>query len=262
MTFLAMIIALSLHQVIQPGSFLQRDAWLFQWDKAVAARISNETARTLITLGVVVLVVIWVLSVIDDWLFGLAELLATAGLFVWSLGRDDFHTALERYEARVAVDSEGACEILDNIWAPLSPESDSEAQTVALQRLIYSGYARWFAPLFYFVVGGAPLAVLYRVLSLLCASEGSPLYLRVLRWADWMPARILGLTFALSGDFLAVSKRAPLAHLTDTTRAPQLLLELAGVACNNVGGARVLGDILYRSAGLWLLVLSAVLILG
>jgi hypothetical protein len=72
----------------------------------------------------------------------------------------------------------------------------------------------------------------------------------------------LGLTFALSGDFMAVSQRAPLAHFADTTPAPQLLCELADVACNQEPGARVFGDILYRSAGLWLLGLSAVLILG
>ncbi|MFT4768813.1 MAG: AmpE protein [Glaciecola sp.] len=290
MTFLAMIIALSLQQVIQPGNFLQRDLWLFQWDSFVAGRLSAQMLRVVITLGVIAVSVYWALSTLDGWLFGLAELLATAGLFVWSLGRDDFHTALERYEARASDNPQAACEAVQQLWAPLtgadervqagadaeelegSPSGDAdevereditaEEQDQALQRLVYCGYARWFAPLFYFVLAGPIAAVLYRALASLAADDRGPQYLQVLRWADWIPARILGLTFALSGDFMAVSQRAPLAHFADATSAPQLLWELAGVACNKASGARIFGDILYRSAGLWLLGLSAVLILG
>ncbi|WP_439105957.1 regulatory signaling modulator protein AmpE [Congregibacter sp.] len=302
MTFLAMIIALSLHQVIQPDSYLQRDAWLFQWDRWVAARLPTDLMRVLVTLGVIAAALLWVFSAIEGWLFGLVDLLATAGLFVWSLGRGDFHTALERYEAKIAHDPAAACAALDCLWAPLDDEPESvlsvkenqagpddenvdendeesdpakrnhqtpdplEAaesdQDRALQRLAYSGYARWFAPLFYFALAGPLAAVMYRVLSSLAEDNRSPLYLQWLRWLDWAPARVLGLTFALSGDFMAVSKRAPLAHFADVTPAPQLLWELAVVACNNSDGARAIGDILYRSAGLWLLGLSAVMIFG
>ena len=293
MTFLAMIIALSLQQVIQPNNFLQRDRWLLQWDAFVAERFSAQMLSLVITLGVIAAAAYWAISALDGWLFGLAELLATAGLFVWSLGRADFHTALERYEARVSDDPEAACAALDGLWAPMAvskvvagsgePEAESqepedslsdgnsessstnrgaEDTDLALQRLVYSGYARWFAPLFYFVLAGPIAAVLYRALATLAADDRGPQYEQVLRWADWIPARILGLTFALSGDFMAVSQRAPLAHFADTTPAPQLLWELAGVACNRRTGARVFGDILYRSAGLWLLGLSAVLMLG
>ncbi|WOJ94928.1 regulatory signaling modulator protein AmpE [Congregibacter variabilis] len=261
MTFLAMIIALSLQQIIQPGNFLQRDRWLIQWDGFVALRFSAQMLRLVITLGVIAAVAYWALSLLEGWLFGLVELIAISGLFVWSLGRADFHTALEQYEARASDDPEAARAALEDLWAPVD-DADTEPADRALQRLVYCGYARWFAPLFYFVLAGPIAAVLYRAVAILAANDRGPQYLQVLRWADWIPARILGLTFALSGDFMAVSQRAPLAHFTDTTPAPQLLWELAAVACNQGAGARIFGDILYRSAGLWLLGLSAVLILG
>lgn len=293
MTFLVMIIALSLHQVLQPGSFLQRDAWLFRWDELVAERISLPGFRAAVTLGLLALGVLWALSIFDAWLFGLVELLLSAGLLIWSLGRDEYHTALERYEARRNEDPASACIALETLWAPQSADfSDTEfadAPTIsdeiagerggeadaegasrtaaqrgeaALQRLVYSGYARWFAPLFYFVLAGPVAALLYRAVASLAQNHPGSFYEQILRWADWMPARVLGLTFALSGDFMAVSKRNPWSFFVDTTSASQLLSELAALACNNVAGGRVLGDILYRSAGLWLLVLSAVLILG
>ncbi|EAQ99056.1 regulatory signaling modulator protein AmpE [Congregibacter litoralis] len=261
MTFLAMIIALSLHQVIQPDSFLQRDTWLLQWNRWATGRIVSPAVRVAITLIAVTLVVVWALATIDDWLFGLLELLATAGLFVWSLGRADFHTALERFEARAATDPLAATAALEALWAPIhEPESHEPGP---MERLVYSGYARWFAPLFYFALGGVLAAVLYRVVSVLAEREQPPsAYTQLLRWADWAPSRVLGLTFALTGDFMAVSKRAPLKHFADATPASQLLQELAGVACNHGESARELGNILYRSAGLWLVFLSVVLIFG
>lgn len=290
MTFLAMLIALSLHQVLQPGSVLQRDTWLFRWDERVAERISSPWLRAAVTLGVLSLGVLWALGEIDAWLFGLLELLVSAGLFVWSLGREDYHTALERYEARRDEDPALACSALDALWAPSSsPLNDQEvadasleseavakehpgegeaeratraAAQAALQRLVYSGYARWFAPLFYFVLGGPVAALLYRAVASLAQKDPRAIYGHILRWADWVPARVLGVTFALSGDFMAVSKRKPLSLFVEATPAPRLLEELATLACNKAPGGRVLGDILYRSAGLWLLVLSAVLILG
>lgn len=261
MTFLAMIIALSLHQVIQPDSFLQSDSWLLRWHRWVKGRIAAPIPQVVVTLTVVILLLVWGLGVIDGWLFGLVELLVTAGLFVWSLGRADFHTALERFEARVATDPQTASMALESLWAPVDGAEPHEHSP--FQRLVYSGYARWFAPLFFFAIGGVTAAVLYRVIAVLTEKEQPPsVYTQLLRWADWVPTRVLGLTFALTGDFMAVSKRGPLKHFTDATPAPQLLEELAVVACNHGGSARERGDILYRSAGLWLLFLSAVLIFG
>ncbi|MDP5072007.1 MAG: regulatory signaling modulator protein AmpE [Congregibacter sp.] len=281
MMFLAMIMALSLQQVLQPGNVLQRDGWLFSWHGLVAKYAPGETLRVVITLSGIALLAYWALSSLQGWMFGLLELLLTAGFFVWSLGRDDFHTALERYEAKIADDPIAAQKALDALWAPdgtgnTDKSDNAQASTPSstppstppsthprdFQRLVYSGYARWFAPLFYFAVGGPLAALLYRAVSELARDNPDSLYLRLLHWLDWVPARLLGLSFALSGDFMAVSQRTSLALILDSTSAAQLLTELASVACNNAPGARVLGDILYRSAGLWLLVLSGVLILG
>jgi len=270
MTFLSMIIALSLHQVLQPDSVLHRDGWLVRWDELIGERISSRILRAAVTLGLLGLAGVWVLGEIEGWLFGLASLLASAGLFTWSLGRDDYHTALERYEARRMSDTVAARQALRSLWIPESGElSDTdlldvseESEEAALQRLVYSGYARWFAPLFYFLLAGPVAALLYRATASLAQRHPESFYMQVLRWMDWLPARLLGLTFALSGDFMAVSKCNPLAFLVDGTAAPKLLRELVEVACSNVSGARVIGDILYRSAGLWLLVIASVLILG
>lgn len=67
----------------------------------------------------------------------------------------------------------------------------------------------WFAPLFWFVVAGAPAVVLYRLAELLSGiwRENSG-HDRELAWAaakvkyllEWLPARLLALTYALLGN--------------------------------------------------------------
>jgi AmpE protein len=270
MTFLAMIIALSLHQVLREGSPLQRDTWLYRWDSFVAGMIGASGVRVALVLAGIALLTGWLLSATQSWLFGLPELLLTAGLLVWSLGRDDFHTALERYQARIASGAPDASEALAGLWMPrergdtyeTNEAGDDDEELRCFQRLSYAGYSRWFAPLFYFLLVGPLAAVLYRVLVILAAADRDSVYQRCLGWIDWAPARLLALSFALTGDFIAVSQRAPLRHLTDATPAAVLLQELASTACGERYGARALGEILYRSAGLWLLLTSVWLILG
>jgi AmpE protein len=270
MTFLAMIIALSLHQVLRPGNPLQRDAWLYRWDSFVAGLITAPGLRVALVLAGVALLTGWVISVMHAWLFGLPELLLTAVLLVWSLGREDFHTALERYAARKDTDAPGASQALAGLWMPeeaddpheQGEQGDHEEELRCLQRLSYAGFARWFAPLFFFLLAGPVAAVMYRVLAVLAAADRDSIYQRCLGWSDWAPARLLALSFALTGDFIAVSQRAPLRHLSDATPAARLLQDLASTACGERWGARALGELLYRSAGLWLLLICAWLILG
>ncbi len=282
MTFLAMIIALSLHQVLRDGNPLQRDAWLGRWDAFIAGFSDAPALRALLVLLGVSVLLAWGLDLLDGWLFGLPQMLATAGLLVWSLGREDFHTALERYEARLSTDASAASAALEDLWMPplmddgvedaadpgAEPGAEAADRPLATdaprqidrQRLAYAGYSRWFAPLFYFVLAGPIAAVAYRMLAILAADKGDTVYLRPLSWADWAPARLLGLSFALTGNFIAVSQRGPLSYLADTTPAPLLLRELGDSACAEAPGARALGGILYRSAALWLLLIGAWLI--
>lgn len=296
MEFIALIIALALHQVIQPGNALQRDGWLLSLEQALSGMISAPGLAATVAVLLPAVVAYWVLDLIDGWLFGLVELLGLVAVLVWTLGRDDYHTALERLAASQGEhpDSEDAC--VEGLWAPselahaeqrfddgveivdesrdesgdeaietvvasgnesIEPEAEAApAQPDAIQMLAYSGYARWFAPLLYVLIGGPVLAAVYRVIAVLAQRTGKDIYLTLLRYADWLPSRLLVLTFALTGDFLAVSGRRSLGELLSVEPTPEVLADTAGVACASPGSARALGDILYRSAGLWLLLLS------
>ena len=298
MSFLALIIALSLNQVIRPGSAIQRDSWLLRWEQQVSASLGASVLTLLLTLLVPLLVVLWVLATVDSWLFGLLELLGVAALLLWSLGREDYHTALECFVARQSGHLHGN-DVAERLWAPTgdedgrdgfdesspktgsadktedsepvsgyeSEEENAEFASADWEReqdvlgLVYCGYERWFAPVFYFVLLGIFGALLYRAVSILARSDRDARYLTVLAVLDWLPSRILCLTFALAGDFLAVTQSRVMQRWMSTTSAAELLATAAGVACAS-GSARAIGDVLYRSSGFWLLVVSVIAILA
>ena len=282
MEFLAMIIALSLQQVLQPGNALQRDGLLLAWEHQLAEHIDARLPRVTLVLGSVALLVSVLLSLFDDWLFALPELLASAALLLWSLGRGDYHGAVERCRAGPAADPGAADATASGLWMPPIASEALEAGTAQqreeradsatspadtaslplLERVAYAGYARWFAPLFWFALLGPVAAVLYRALARLAASGRWRDYGKLLHFADWLPARLLGLSFALTGDFAGVSRRDPLRYFSDSESASRVICELAVSACGDRPDLRSIADLLYRSAGLWLAAACALLLLA
>jgi membrane protein required for beta-lactamase induction len=171
MSFLAMLIALAMQQLLHPGNPFQRDDWLLSWDAFVARQLPGPGFAALLTLAALLLLASWLLGVVEHWFFGLAELLLTAWIFLWSLGREDYHTALEQLQAR-QVGEATASPAVDALWVPgraadvstaavadpeqqdhaedpQAPDDSEVRQRKALERLTYAGYARWFAPLFF-----------------------------------------------------------------------------------------------------------------
>jgi AmpE protein len=268
MMFLALVLALALQQVLSPGNALQSRRWLLAGDDFLARYVTAATPRLIVLLLALLLVAEAVIAELADWSFGLPELLASAAMLLWSLGSEDYHTALERLAARSEERSQragqgpppdDAGDVVASLWMPVA-QRPADGATGSRQRLLYAGFARWFPPLFYFVVLGPLGALAYRGLAVLTAHEPCDTRLRLLWLLDWIPARLLVLTFALAGDFLAV---AGSLRDSDGLRAPtpELLDTGATAACGGAGDARAVGDLLYRCAGLWLLALSAAMLL-
>jgi AmpE protein len=250
MSYLALIIALALQQVVSANSVLFSRVWLERLDDSLADMLSAPGLRLALTLLLPLALAFWILGELDNWAFALPALAASVLMLLWSLGNDDYHTALERFVGRVDHDPAGAGECLDVLWMPDVVEDGDAAQ----QRLVYAGFSRWFPPVLYFVLAGPLAAFAYRIVASLVARDRAPLGL--LGLLDWLPSRVLSVSFALTGDFLAVM--AALGHNAAWSKASasQLLVQTASAACGEASGLRGLADLLYRCAGLWILALS------
>lgn len=272
MNFLALLIALSLQQVVSPESALQSRTWFLSGSAYLGRHVQSPRWRLLLTVASVVLVGHWLLDTIRDWVFGVPLLLTSAMMLLWSVGFDDYHTALERYDARRETDPEAALDCLDRLWMPQERGDDTPeeaarrgieaAEDLAHRHLLYAGYARWFAPVFFFVLAGPLAAVAYRCIAILAEARGDSANLGTLAALDWLPSRLLVLTFAIAGNFLEVMERLGGANAWVSTPAPDLLGAAARAACSHAPGPRVGADLLYRSAGFWLISLSLLYLLS
>jgi len=73
--------------------------------------------------------------------------------------------------------------------------------------LVYEGYERWFAVIFWFLVFGPIGALAYRLSYIYARSESlaesdREMALRVVHYLDWVPGRLLALAFSITGNFV------------------------------------------------------------
>jgi AmpE protein len=234
---LALLIALGVYLGRGPGT-LQHDGWFAALRRRLAAWLQGPSLQ----LATVFLPVVFV-HLIYLWagraLHGLVELAILVSSLLFAFGRGNLGAALGAYLERWGRgDFQAAHQLLEQDQASGTCEeisSPAQLHTAARRRLYYRAFERLFGVLFWFVLAGPAGAVAYRLVQLEQslvreldpAQPGSRLALQ--HWADWLPARLLALGFALVGDFDACLERWRLI-VADTRIAAVELLERCGNA--------------------------------
>ena len=289
MGFLVILTAWLLLQWLGPGFMHTHDRWLSAWHlragKVLAVIPPRERLLLIAVLpGVLIALLAWTVS---PWLAGLLLFPLDLAVLTYSLGRGDYNTELDNYLDRwqrgdleaayqVALQNNGGLENNGEI------ERTEDAQQLHLQvrrMALYTGLERWFSVVFWFFVLGPGLALVYRVLQLLRKSANSSEQERAwltqwLQWLDWLPARLLGLAFAVTGNFVGCF-RIWREHFFAKQSVRDLLVIFAEQAVpgaiagsHDLGGEhfvelaaneiRELRDLLRRSAIFWLVVLALI----
>jgi len=290
MSFLAMIVALVLLQVWGSASRVHHDSWLPRLQSYGQGLGMSPTISLFFTIAIPVLAVNLVLGLLEPLLFGLLWIGATALILLYSFGRGDFQAILQRF--RSYCQSENFESAYLEVQNELAYEPDEEGPAtlrdlqLKIQRcVLYEGYQRWFAVLFYFVLLGPEAALVYRLLQLCEHDSQRELARRLVFYADWVPVRLLAATFALAGDFIRGSE-AFLASFKDTQGSASSLLQATAEAALGKHGAEVaelpvsppeesrtgagdradsqlaeLESLLSRSATAWLVLISVLVLL-
>jgi AmpE protein len=162
-------------------------------------------------LGLILLVPVLVTGLLA-WVLPLGFWLVWAALVLcYSLGRGEFAPETASYTLAC---NDGAWDVAiikaQRQGADLTdlPQGDwPQLHQRMLEATAYQGFERLFAVLFWFVLFGPAGALLYR-LSFLYAQSHAQEPVRRWLWAlEWLPVRLLGVSFAITGNFVGCVNR-------------------------------------------------------
>ncbi len=278
MTFLALVCALVLMLAWDGTAGLQQDQWYQSWMQRVRDwGLPPVPGLALAILGPVLLAY-WVLGLLDSFLFGALWFIASVVVLLYAFGRGDFAAQMDQYRRQSRSGNfEGA--YLSEVTAMPSlaesedPVSPQDVHAMTQRALLYEGFQRWFAVVFFFLLLGPVGSLAYRLLQLSRESFEPELSARCLFLVDWVPARLLAATFVVTGHF--VNSRDEFLQVLQSghERAESLLYRVgaAAVASPPVPAEgfglwaaeqnEEFGGLLRRSAGAWLVLISLYVVL-
>ncbi|MDB6061456.1 MAG: hypothetical protein JWM78_1559 [Verrucomicrobiaceae bacterium] len=233
MEFIVILIVWGLATNVELPVGLQRDEWLIAWRLRATEALSAlpAAARLLLICGLpclLIAVLEWILS--PRWA-GIPLFALELAVLLYSIGRSDFRIRLHAYfSAWQRGDYEAAYQEAAQVLAlnPAAAVTDAtQLHTQVRRGILYLAFERWFAVVFWFYFLGPWAALFYRLLQLTLAqhaSEDDRLIVRQwLTWIEWLPVRLLGLAFAVTGNFASCFGTWR-HHLAGFTPVPDLLV--------------------------------------
>lgn len=278
MNFLAFIIALALRQLWGAEVWLHRDTWWREWRQRAIGLGLLPWVQTVLTVGLPLLLALLVLDLLRPLLFGLPWILAAAVALLYAFGRGDFHARIARYRDYCERDNrEGAWLYLReelHVGDPLEVDPGLEPEQLHQQlqaSLYYDGFQRWFAVVFWFVLLGPVAALGYRLLQLYRDAEDDKGPAAALLFLlDWVPLRLLLVTFTLAGDFVRSRDQLVAALVDPWADSQALLLAVGGAATGSSAGAAdsrqaaaevtALAGLMTRSGVVWVVLIAVLAI--
>ena len=268
MTYLAFLVATGLYLAIGSGGPLHNDQWYDSFQSRVEA-VEPDFWLRFVLLVVVPCAGFTLAYAVFEEMFGAAAvlLLGTPALF-FSFGRLQWPALVNRFRTRVAAgDVEGALLALDAAGFRM-PELDDvmSAERDGARFLLYEGFQRWFSPVFYFLLFGPFFAVGYRLVVLGSGDRNAPMN-RVLHFLDWLPSRVLLLTFGAIGNFESIRPLLLNKALDADIKTNELLMQGFELA-SPVAAAGLdqqierVRELLKRALAVWVVVASVLVIVS
>nr|WP_276583348.1 regulatory signaling modulator protein AmpE [Pseudomonas sp. RIT-PI-S] len=246
---------------------IQQDGWFIRELRAREAHLGSS-GRAWLLLGVLVglpvalvAVLLWALAGIAyGWLALPVHLL----VLIYSLGRGEPKAATGPLrDAWRRGDAQAALHVAERDLG-VSAETPTGLAEQAQAWLLWQAFQSFFAVVFWYSLLGPALALAYRLLALIAEHSENPALREraglLSHTLDWLPARVLGASFALVGNFVAVC-RWTLHELLDwqgsaarfVAHTGRLAADLVGPGepAEPVAGLDALWALLQRAAVLW-----------
>lgn len=214
MDLLTLIIAISFVQIWGAENPLHKDGWFYQWSDWVHGRLESSALKDYVWLGAVLVPVACVgllaagVGVVSAWLL----LPISVIVMLYSLGRGEFTNIVSEYtKACYVEDWPSAMERAQRLGVHTDGVDNGDWPALhehVLTEAGYRGFERSFVIIFWFLVAGPIVALLYRLLFLYCQQRPSADLPAKCLWAlEWPVTRLLGLSFAFTGNFVGCYSR-------------------------------------------------------
>jgi len=267
MSFLVLLLAVWIEKFSALRQRVQRDGvWLRELAKMEAGpRMSTRpwlilALMVLLPVLLLALVLIVLQSVAYGWLAFPVHLL----VLIYSLGRGDLLAALGPFrDAWRRGDEQAGSHVAERDMRVVADSSEELLEGVQ-GYLLWQAYQSFFAVIFWYFLLGPVAALSYRLLALAAEHGETPALVEragQLRHAfDWVPVRLLAASFALVGNFVAVTRVMLHELLNWNISAAQLVTKIGRVAgeisapvvgADGVASLDALWELLLRSAIVW-----------
>ncbi|KAF1010676.1 MAG: hypothetical protein GAK32_01338 [Pseudomonas fluorescens] len=267
MSFLVLVLVVWIEKFSALRQRVQRDGrWLRELARLEAGgRLSKQPWLILALLVLLPVVVLGLLLlVLEPVAYGLLALPVHLWVVIYSLGRGDVQAGLGPFRDAWRRGDLQAAEHVAERDLNLGADSGEQLHAQVQGHLLWQAYQSFFAVIFWYFLLGPVAALAYRLLALATEHSKNPLVAEraaQLRHAfDWLPVRLLAASFALVGNFVAVS-RVMLHEVLSWDISAARLIDKVGVAAGEipepvVGAEGVnsldrLWELLLRAAVLW-----------
>ena len=228
MNFLVVVCGLILLYSPRSFSFIQNDNWFVWWQRKISATGVGSSIPVLglaVTLGLPVAVIAGLLLTLEEVGLGLSYVGINIFVLLYAFGRGDSREQVDELVNDLGRgDLQAGFHDLEVFTDDASAGSAMDVETFFEElkaRLAYSYFERYLAVVFWFMVAGAPLALLYRLsvlyrknaqlISCQADTEGMDDGVKTgQKWLwllEWLPLKITGMTLALVGHFNAAVQR-------------------------------------------------------
>lgn len=267
MSFLVLLLVVWVEKFSALRHRVQRDGpWLAELH-AMEAR-TGTAGHPWVVLAVLVLLPVVLLqlalTVIGSVAYGWLNLPVHLLVLIFSLGRGDLLASLGPFrDACRRDDTQAAVHVAERDMGVIANDARQLIQGVR-RFMLWEGYQSFFAVIFWYFLLGPVAALAYRLLALAAEhgrAAGVVERAAQLRHAfDWVPVRLLAASFALVGNFVAVS-RVMLHELLNWNISAAELITRIGCSASEVPapemGAQgvasldMLWELLIRAAIVW-----------
>lgn len=276
MTFLSLILVLAFVQWWGSGAPVQKDGWFVAYRCWLAERFAQDQESLRLLLVVLGPVLgLWLLTgLVATWLSSFWLLVIAVLVLLYSLGRGDFTAQVRTYiEACEREDSVAAAQALSQWQGHERQEPDPDdwpsLHRQALRAIAYRGFERMFAVIFWFFVLGPIGALLYRLSVLYRSQEPTAVAERWVWLLEWPVVRLMGLTWAMAGNFDTCFLRCQRGVLDINRSSTELLDEQLNGALGaqeqgltSLDAVRASQPLFSRSLLIWVSVLALVTLLA